>query len=85
MRLVKPKYHTTLAEYFASKDFYLESIEDQRKRAKQLPPSPRPINTRKVVELPWQRIQAQDWDEVEKLMDLSFLEAKMNVKKYLIW
>ena len=82
MKISKTKYHNKLAEYFASKDFFLESIKEQRERAKRLPPSPRPVNTRKVVELPFQRIQSQNWDEVENLFtELHFLESKTEVGK----
>ena len=73
--------HRELAEYFHSQDYFLESLEEQRVRAKRLPPTSRPANVRKVDELPWQRLKAAkssgEWDEVEKLLtDLFFLEAK---------
>jgi len=77
----KCKAHTELSEYFHSKDYWGESIEDQRQRAKILPPTPRPVNVRKVEELPWQLLETSklsgEWDAVEKLFtDLFFLEAK---------
>jgi hypothetical protein len=48
--------HMQLAEYFDSLDFWAESLEAQRARAKRLPPTPRPANVRKVVELPYHRV-----------------------------
>ncbi len=77
----KLKAHTDLAEYFNAQAYWLESLEDQRQRAKRLPPTPRPANVRKVDELPWQRLKQAElsglWDEVENLFtDLFFLEAK---------
>ena len=46
-------------------------------RAKRLPPTPRPANVRKVDELPWQLLQAADWQKSEQLLtELAFLEAK---------
>ncbi len=69
--------HGRLAEYFSAQDYWLESLEEQRKRAKTLPPTPRPVNVRKVDELPWQLLQATDWQKSEQLLtDLAFLEAK---------
>src|SRR5438128_4708136 len=55
----------------------MESLAEQRRRAKTLPPTPRPANVRKVDELPWQLLQAADWEKSEQLLtDLAFLEAK---------
>jgi WD40 repeat protein len=69
--------HAELAVYFHDQDCFLESTEAQRQRAMTVPYTPRPVNLRKVHELPWQRLQAQQWDEVETLFtDLDFLEAK---------
>ncbi len=80
--------HARLATYFASQDYFLESLEEQRARAKRLPPTARPANIRKVFELPWQllevaKLSGQDdpksphWDAVADLFtDLEFLEAK---------
>jgi hypothetical protein len=66
-----------LAEYFHAQDYWLESFEDQQRRAKTHPPTPRPANVRKVDELPWQLLQAADWKKSEQsLTDLPFLEAK---------
>ncbi|HEY7391914.1 MAG TPA: ATP-binding protein, partial [Bryobacteraceae bacterium] len=77
-----------LAKYFAEQDFFLESLEAQRARARRLPPTPRPANVRKVEELPWQLLQvaklsgkddpkSPHWDAVADLFtDLHFLEAK---------
>ena len=69
--------HVRLAEYFNAQDYWLESLEEQQRRAKTLPPTPRPANVRKVDELPWQLLQAADWQKSEQLLtDLAFLEAK---------
>ncbi len=80
--------HARLATYFASQDYFLESLEEQRARAKRLPPTPRPANIRKVYELPWQLLEvaklsgkddpkSPHWDAIADLFtDLHFLEAK---------
>ncbi len=69
--------HGRLAEYFNAQDYWLESLEEQRRRAKTLPPTPRPANVRKVDELPWQLLQAADWQKSEQLLtDMAFLEGK---------
>lgn len=77
-----------LAKYFAEQDYFLESLEEQRARARRLPPTPRPANVRKVDELPWQLLEvaklagkddpkSPHWDAVADLFtDLHFLEAK---------
>lgn len=80
--------HARLAAYFEDQDFFLESLEEQRARAKRLPPTPRPVNIRMVYELPWQLLEvaklsgkddpkSPHWDAVADLFtDLRFLEAK---------
>jgi len=69
--------HARLAEYFYAQDYFIESLEEQRQRARTAPPTPRPVNLRKVDELAWQRLRAEQWDQLEQLLiDLSFLEAK---------
>jgi hypothetical protein len=80
--------HARLAAYFKGQDYFLESLEEQRARAKRLPPTPRPANVRKVDELPYQLLQvaklsgkddakSPHWDAVADLFtDLHFLEAK---------
>lgn len=80
--------HERLAEYFSGLDYWAESLEAQQARAKRLPPTPRPANVRKVVELPYHRLEAAKlggkddpkspyWDSVaELLLDWQFLEAK---------
>lgn len=80
--------HARLADYFAAQEYFAESLEEQRERAKRLPPTPRPVNIRKVDELPYQRLevakllgkddaQSPHWDAVaDLLMDWQFLEAK---------
>ena len=78
----KLRAHSSLATYFHTQEYFLESLEAQRARVKQLPPTPRPVNVRKVDELPWQWLKVAklsgEWDDVEKLFtDLFFLEAKV--------
>jgi WD40 repeat protein len=81
--------HEQLAEYFHGQENFLESLEDQRARARRLPPTPRPANHRKVEELVYQRLNVlnvtpattPEFDkacqELEELLtDLVFLEAK---------
>jgi len=80
--------HERLAAYFDSLGFWAESEEAQRERARRLPPTPRPANIRKVVELPYHRLEAAKlgggddasspyWDAVADLLtDWRFLEAK---------
>jgi hypothetical protein len=82
--------HRRLSEYFAAQDYWAESLEAQRARAKRLPPTPRPANIRKVVELPYHVLEvaklndpeskksdAAEWDAVANLLtDWQFLEAK---------
>jgi hypothetical protein len=74
--------HERLADYFHAQDYWRESLEDQRKRSRALPPTPRPANVQKVDELPWQCMQparlSGQWDEVGILFtDLFFLEAHL--------
>ena len=80
--------HLHLADYFGTLDFWAESLEAQRARAKRLPPTPRPANVRKVVELPYHRLEvaklagkddpkSKYWDAVADLLtNWQFLEAK---------
>ncbi len=80
--------HVRLGDYFHGLDYWAESLEAQRARAKRLPPTPRPANVRKVVELPYHRLEAAKlggkddpkskyWDTVADLLtDWQFLEAK---------
>ena len=82
--------HKSLANYFAAQDYFLEDLDAQRERARRLPPTPRPVNIRKVDELPWQLLQvaklagrdemgenSPHWDAVADLLtDWQFLEAK---------
>ncbi len=84
----RAKAHLHLAEYFHKLDYWAESLEAQRARAKRLPPTPRPANVRKVVELPYHRLEVAKlagkddpkspyWDAVaDLLIDWQFLEAK---------
>jgi hypothetical protein len=85
--------HSRLAEYFRRLDYFQESLEEQRARARRLPPTPRPANNRKVDELPWQMLQvaillgkdepkSPHWDAVADLFtDLQFLEAKAEAQE----
>jgi len=82
------KAHLHLAEYFHQQDYWAESLETQQARAKRLPPTPRPANVRKVVELPYHRLEvaklagkddarSPHWDALADLLtDWQFLEAK---------
>ncbi|WP_339743710.1 DUF4062 domain-containing protein [uncultured Rubinisphaera sp.] len=84
----KSAAHANLAEYFERQDYFSESLGEQRARAKRLPPSARPVNIRKVDELPHQFLQvaklsgkddpkSPHWDKVADLFtELQFLEAK---------
>jgi len=51
--------HNRLGDYFGDEkmDWWAESLEAQRARAKRLPPTPRPANIRKVVELPYHLLE----------------------------
>lgn len=81
-------FHARLTAYFQGQDYFRESLDEQRARAKKLPPTPRPVNIRKVDELPWQMLQvaklsgkdnpqSPHWDAIAALFtDLNFLEAK---------
>jgi len=77
--------HEHLAGYFDSLDYWIESLEARTQR---MPPSLRPINVRKVVELPYHRLEAAKiggrndpksplWNAIAELLtDWEFLEAK---------
>ncbi len=68
-RLVKTQKHQSLAEFFACKSWLIK--ED----------APMEANKRKCDELPWQRIQSEDWDAVvDTLCDLDFIQAKAVAK-----
>jgi len=82
------RIHQRLADYFHGQDYFTESSEKQRERARNRPSSARPVNIRKVVELPHHRLQAAKlkgrddpasplWGAVANLLtDWHFLEAK---------
>src|SRR5439155_13554749 len=84
--------HARLAAYFKGQEYFLESLEEQRARAKRLPPTPRPANVRKVDELPWQLLQvaklsgkddpnSPQWDAVADLFtELHLLEGKAEAR-----
>ncbi len=72
--------HSHLAEYFHGQDYFRETLDAQRTRARTAPPTPRPVNARKVDELPWQRLRSTAldgrFDRLEALLvDLDFFEA----------
>ncbi len=70
--------HRALAGYFHKQHNYLESIIEQHAHASHPSTMSRQANLRKVDELPWQRLQAQQWDKLGRLLtDVSFLEAKV--------
>lgn len=66
----KINYHKALANYFTDKCLYLDDYIQKQP------------NVRKLVEQPWQQIQGEKWEALEKtLTDLSFIEAKCKAKK----
>ncbi len=69
--------HARLGDYFEPQTTWLESPDAFWERARHSAPSPRLANLRKVDELVWQRIEAQEWILVVKLLtSLDCLEAK---------
>lgn len=86
--------HARLARHFQNpknfddQKYFLETLEEQRARAKRLPPSPRIVNIRMVDELPFQLLEvaklfgkddakSPHWDRIADLFtDIHFLEAK---------
>lgn len=73
----RESWHGMLADYFHEQDWWRESLDEQRRRADEVPPTPRPANVRKVEELAWQRLRAKQWSETEELFTShAFLEAK---------
>ena len=83
-----------LAEYFEGQDYFRESLKAQQARAKRLPPTTRPVNIRKVDELPFHVLevaklagggdsQAPEWDAVVDLLtNWQFLEAKAEANPF---
>ncbi len=87
--------HARLARYFqnpknfADQKYFLETLEEQRARARRLPPTPRIVNIRMVDELPFQLLEvakrfgrddpkSPHWDRIADLFtDIHFLEAKV--------
>lgn len=95
LRSVKSRVqsHHDLATYFQDENqqpYFLETLESQRRRVKRLPPTPRPGNVRKVVELPYHVLEVAklidpeskhpetpEWEAVADLLtNWQFLEAK---------
>ena len=86
--------HARLARHFqnpknfANQKYFLETLEEQRARARRLPPTPRIVNIRMVDELPFQLLEvaklfgkddakSPHWDRIADLFtDIHFLEAK---------
>lgn len=76
----RQKWHGRLGDYFHRQDRIVECLQEQHGQAERLPFSSRSVNARKVDELPWQRLQGEQWDEVRKLLtDLDFVDAKCRV------
>jgi tetratricopeptide (TPR) repeat protein len=75
--------HARLAEYFHGQDYWLESLEEHQRRAKTLPPTPRPANVRKVDELPWHLFLAQAWQGLkETLADPQFFKQAWELTEH---
>ena len=86
--------HENLAKYFHAQNYWRESLEEQRERARRLPPTPRPANIRKVDELPYHVLELAKlaggddaespyWDAVADLFtDWQFLEAKAEAQPF---
>jgi hypothetical protein len=86
--------HQQLAAFFREQDYWRESLEEQRARARRLPPTPRPANIRKVDELPYHVLEiaklagkddatSPHWDAVADLLtDWQFLEAKAEAQPF---
>ena len=87
--------HKHIANYFTPKDpygFFRLTLDEQRAWAKKLPPEPRPVNIRMVMELPYQLLEvakllgkddatSPHWDAVaDLLLNIHFLEAKAEAK-----
>jgi len=83
--------HQHVAKYFTPKEpygFFRLTLDEQRTWARKLPPEPRPVNIRMVVELPYQLLEVAKllgkedanslhWDAVaDLLLNIHFLEAK---------
>lgn len=67
------KYHKNLAEYFNSKEYFLDSVEDMIVSA---------VNVRKVGELPWQLAEAHEWPKLYDLLaDTTFLKASWQLNQ----
>jgi WD40 repeat protein len=77
--------HGHMHAYFESRDWFEESIEEQRRRAATLPPTPRPVNKRKCDELPhhverYNQIQFSETSFVcigAPILQVDYLEAKV--------
>ncbi|TWT94473.1 DUF4062 domain-containing protein [Stieleria varia] len=87
--------HQKLAKYFGDDTrhpYFLEDIDAQRERSRAFPPTPRPVNIRKVDELPYHTLEvakltgkddptALEWKAVaDLLLNWEFLEAKAEAK-----
>ena len=74
--LKKQQRHERLADYFHAQDYFLESLEEQRARAKRSAPTPRAANARKVDELPSHLTSAECWPQLYACLTAAeFLEA----------
>ena len=87
--------HKHIANYFTPAEpfgFFRLTLDEQRAWAKKLPPEPRPVNIRMVMELPHQLLEvakvlgkddakSPHWDAVaDLLLNIHFLEAKAEAK-----
>ncbi len=88
---VAAERHQHIAAYFSPDEphgFFRLTLDEQREWAMKLPPEPRPVHMRMVVELPHQLLEvakllgrddakSPHWDAVaDLLLDIHFLEAK---------
>lgn len=84
--------HQHVADYFARQELFRLTPDEQREWAKKIPPRPRPVNARKVAELPHHLLEvakllgggdadSPHWRAVaDLLLDVHFLEAVAEAK-----
>lgn len=92
---VAGRRHRHIADYFTPAEplgFFRLTPDEQREWAKKVPPTPRPVNVRVVVELPHQLLEAAKrlggadptsphWNAVtDLLLNIHFLEAKAEAR-----
>lgn len=82
----KRERHIALGKFFAGQDYFLETLEAQRERARRLPPTARPANLRKASELAWQFVRTEQWVELEQLLtDLFSSKPRPKLEWCSIW